>query len=54
MRKRAAELIGENVPVVEKVALTLSRDGEEVRLMPFGYIPDIWLKTEKLLDENER
>lgn len=56
MRKRAVELIGDNGPVVEKVALTfpLKDGGDEVRLRPYGYIPNIWSKTEQLLEQNER
>jgi hypothetical protein len=44
--------------VVEKVALTFplkdSRGGEEVKLRPYGYIPDLWGKVLQLLEENER
>lgn len=58
MRKRAAEVIGDNPPVVEKVALTFpvkdGDGGDEVRLRPFGYIADIWSKTQQLLEENDR
>lgn len=58
MRKRAAELIGDNYAVVEKVALTFplkdGDGGEEIKLRPFGYIPDIWAKTVQLLEQNER
>ena len=55
MRKRAADIVGDNL-VVEKVALTFSRKegGEEVRLKPYGYIPDIWAQIVQLLEENER
>lgn len=43
MRKRAAEIIGDNI-MVEKVPLTFSlkEGGEEVKLRPYGYIPDLW------------
>jgi hypothetical protein len=58
MRKRAAEVIGDIGVVVEKVALTFplreAGGGEEVRLRPFGYIPDIWSKAEQLLEQNEK
>lgn len=57
MRKRAGEVIGDSVVVVEKVALTFplkSSGGEEVRLRPFGYIPDLWAKVVQLLEQNER
>lgn len=58
MRKRAAEVIGDNCAVVEKVALTFplkdGDGGEEVRLRPFGFIPDIWSKVVQLLEQNER
>ncbi len=57
MRKRAGEVIGDGV-VVEKVALTFplkdGKGGEEVKLRPFGYIPDLWKKVEQLLEQNER
>ena len=55
MRKRAAEIIGDNL-TVEKVALTfaLKDGGEEVRLRPFAYIPDLWAQIVQLLDDNER
>lgn len=55
MRKRAAEIVGDNL-VVEKVALTFTRKegGEEVRLRPYGYIPDIWSQIVQLLEENDR
>ena len=56
MRKRAAEIIGDNL-TVEKVALTFSlKDGggEEVKLRPFGYITDLWTQIVQLLEENER
>jgi len=54
MRKRAGEVIGDAV-VVEKVALTFQvKDGEEVRLRPFGYIPDLWAKIEQLLEQNQK
>ena len=48
MRKRATEVIGDDGQnlVVEKVALTfpLKKGGEEVKLRPYAYIPDIWSK----------
>ena len=52
MRKRAADIVEDNL-VVEKVALTFSRKegGEEVRLKPYGYIPDIWAQIVQLLEE---
>lgn len=55
MRKRAEEVIGDNLEV-EKVALTfpLKEGGEEVRLRPYGYIPDIWSKVLQLLEDNDR
>lgn len=57
MRKRALEVIGDCV-VVEKVALTFQlkdgHGGEEVKLRPFGYIPDLWEKVVQLLEQNER
>lgn len=55
MRKRAAEIIGDNL-IVEKVALTftLKEGGEEVKLRPYGYIPDIWSQIVQLLEDNER
>ena len=55
LRKRAAEIIGENI-AVEKVPLTftLKEGGEEVRLRPYGYIPDIWSKIVQLLEDNDR
>lgn len=57
MRERAAEVIGDCI-VVEKVALTFplkdGHGGEEVKLRPFGYIPDLWAKVVQLLEENER
>lgn len=57
MRKRAGEVIGDAL-VVEKVALTFAlkdgKGGEEVRVRPFGYIPDLWEKVEQLLEQNER
>lgn len=56
MRKRAAEVVGDCV-VVEKVALTFpvkDGGGEEVRLRPFGYIPDLWSRIVQLLEQNER
>lgn len=57
MRKRASEVIGDCV-VVEKVALTFplkdGHRGEEVKLRPYGYIPDLWAKVVQLLEENER
>ena len=55
MRKRAAEIVGDNL-IVEKVALTFSLKGggEEVKLRPYGYIPDLWSQVEQLLLENER
>ena len=44
--------------VVEKVALTFplkdGNGGEEVKMRPFGYIPDLWEKVEQLLEQNER
>ncbi len=58
MRKRAREVIGENAVVVKKVALTFPikdvKGGEEVRMRPFGYIPDLWAKVVLLLEQNER
>ena len=60
MRKRAGEVIGNNALVVEKVALTFQlkdgKGGKEVRLRPFGYIPDLWAKVEveQLLEQNEK
>ena len=58
MRKRAGELLGDNAVVVEKVALTFplkdGKGGEEVRVRPFGYIPDLWAKVVQLLEQNER
>ena len=55
MRKRAAEILGDNL-IVEKVALTFSlkEGGEEVKLRPYGYIPDLWSQIVQLLEENER
>ena len=56
MRKRAAELVGDNLEV-EKVALTfpLSRGGgEEVKMRPYGYTPDLWAQVLRLLESNER
>ena len=55
MRKRAAEIIGDNL-TLEKVALTFSlkEGGEEVRLRPYGYIPDIWAQVVQLLENNDR
>lgn len=57
MRKRAREVIGSGV-LVEKVALTFplkdGNGGEEVRVRPFGWIPDLWEKVEQLLQQNER
>lgn len=55
MRKRAAEIIGDNL-IVEKVALTFSlkEGGEEVKMRPFAYIPNIWPQIVQLLNENER
>ena len=52
MRKRAVEVIGENPVVVEKVAFTFKtkeKGSIEVKLKPFGYIPDLWAK---LLEQN--
>ena len=44
--------------MVEKVALTFplkdGNGGEEVKMRPFGYIPDLWEKVEQLLEQNER
>ena len=55
MRKRAGEVIGNNALVVEKVALDFQlKGGKEVRLRPFGYIPDLWAKVEQLLEQNEK
>ena len=58
MRKRAAEVLGDDCVVVEKVALTFplkdGSGGEQVLLWPFGYIPDIWIKIVQLLEQNER
>ena len=55
MRKRAAELIGDNL-VVEKVPLTfkLKKGGEEVRITPHAYIPRLWAQIELLLENNDR
>jgi len=57
LRKRAKEVIGDGV-VVEKVALTFplkdGKRGEEVKVKPFGYIPDLWAKIEELLEQKER
>ena len=55
IRKRAAEILGDNL-IVEKVALTFSlkEGGEEVKLRPYGYIPDLWSQIVQLLEENER
>ena len=57
MRKRAREIIGDTV-VVEKVALTFplkdGKKGEEVKMRPFGCIPDLWGKIEQMLNDNER
>lgn len=55
MRKRAAELIGDNL-VVEKVPLTfkLKEGGEKVRITPHAYIPELWHQIELLLDNNDR
>lgn len=56
MRKRAKELIREDILVVENVPLTfpLKERGEEVRLRPYGYITDIWAQVKQLLEDNER
>lgn len=57
MRKRAREVIGDCI-LVEKVALTFPlkdvKGGEEVKMRPFAYIPDLWGKVVWLLEENER
>lgn len=56
MRKRAADLIGDNLEV-EKVALTFaskSGGGEEVRMKPYGYLVDLWSQISHLLEDNER
>lgn len=55
MRKRAAEMIGDNL-IVEKVALTFTAKdgGEEVKLRPYAYIPDLWSQIEQLLEDNHR
>jgi hypothetical protein len=57
MRKRAKEVVGECV-VVEKVALTFplkdGHGGEEIKLRPYGHIPDLWAKVLQLLEENEK
>jgi hypothetical protein len=55
LRKRAGVVVGDCVEV-EKVALTfpLSHGEEEVKLKPYGYIPDLWMKVVQLLEENER
>lgn len=50
------EIIGDKV-VVEKVALTFplkEGGGEEVRVKPFGYIPDLWSQIVQLLEDNDR
>ncbi len=56
IRKKAQEVVGDIEVVVEKVALTFQlKDGKgttEVRLMPFGLIPDLWGKVEPLLEQN--
>ena len=55
MRKKAEEVLGDDCVVVEKVPLTITKNGhEEVELRPFGYIPDIWTKIMQLLEQNER
>lgn len=57
MRKRALEVVGDCV-VVEKVPLTFplkdGNGGEEVKLRPFGFIPDLWSRIVQLLEENEK
>lgn len=56
MRKRAAELIGSNLEA-EQVPLTFplkEGGGEEVKLRPFAYIPDLWAQILQLLESNER
>ncbi len=55
MRKRASEIIGDNLEV-EKVALTfpLKSGGEEIKMRPFGYIPDLWSQVLQFLENNER
>ena len=47
MRKRAAEMM-------EKVTLTFAAKdgGEEVRLRPYAYIPNLWSQIEQLLEVN--
>ena len=55
MRKRPAEMIGDNLKV-EPVPLTfpLREGGEEVKLRPYAYIPDLWIQIVQLLESNER
>ena len=55
MRKRAAEIVGNNLEV-DKVPLTfpLKEGGEEVKLRPYAYIPDLWTQIVQLLESNER
>ncbi len=47
MRKRAAEIVGKNL-AVEKVPL--KQGGEEVKVRPYAYIPDLWPQIIQLLD----
>ncbi len=48
-------MIGDNLKV-EPVPLTfpLREGGEEVKLRPYAYIPDLWIQIVQLLESNER
>ncbi len=54
-RSRARELIGPNL-TSESVAFTFSLDGggEELRMAPMAYVPDLPTKVTQLLDQNDR
>lgn len=54
-RKVARTLLGDNLEA-EAVPLTFSlkKGGEEVRVTPYCYIPDLVRKLTDLLDENEK
>lgn len=54
-RKLAKEIIGENVKA-ERAPFTFSKDGggEEIREVPFVYVPNLIQKVADLVAHNER